>query len=189
MLDITRWPSAGNLRHLVDLYFDPAQERLRAALVNRGAMNQREFEWGVARLLNLLGVPTAWYGKGAAEGKPDLGGYIEGGPVILAECTLEKPAEKFSGLAQRTKQLQEQLGRETEVLSVVFTRADTVASEKQQAREHGLVVVGQTDLRQLLKLVESGLGTGEFLTFLEQLSSNLNFDPGMPLNGRWAPRW
>src|SRR5207253_1678207 len=135
MLDVRRWPSAGNLRYLVDRYFDPGQERLRAALLNRGVMNQHEFECGVARLLNLLGVPAAWYGKGAAPGRPDLGGYVEGGPVVLAECTLEKPSEKFSGLAERTRQLQEQLGEETEILSVVFTRADTVDSEKQQARE------------------------------------------------------
>jgi hypothetical protein len=189
MLDVKRWPSGGNLRQLVDLYFDPSQERLRAVLLNRGLMNQHEFEWGVARLLNLLGVPAAWYGKGAAPGRPDLGGYVEDGPVLLAECTLEKPSEKFSGLAERTKRLLEQLGEDTEVLPVVFTRADTVDSEKQQAREHGVVVVGQTELRDLLKFVESGMRTGEFLTYLQQLRSNVTIELGALLNGRWAPKW
>jgi len=190
MLGVSRWPSPGNLRHLVDTYFDPSQERLKAALFKRGVMNQQEFELGVTRLLNLLGLPAAWYGKGATEAKPDLGGYVEGGPVLLAECTLEKPSEKFSGLAERAKQLREQLGEDTNVLAVVFTRADTVDSEKQQAREHGLIVVGQSELRDVLKLAESGMGTAELLAYFEQLRSNIiNGDLGALLNGRWGLRW
>src|SRR5580692_529548 len=76
-LEVNRWPSAGNLRQIVDAYFDPSQEKLKEALLKRGALNQQEFEWAVARLLNLVGLPTIWYGKGAAEAKPDLAGYIE----------------------------------------------------------------------------------------------------------------
>lgn len=189
MLGAKRWPTAGNLRHLVDEYFDPSQERLKASLFSRAAKNQKEFEWGVTRLLNLLGLPATWYGKGATEGKPDLGGYVEGGPVLLAECTLERPSAKFSGLAERSKQLREQLGGETDVVAVVFTRADTVDSEKQQAREHGLIVVGQSELREMLKLVESGLGTAELLGYFEQLRSNLTIELGALLNGRWGPHW
>lgn len=185
MLDVKRWPSTGNLRHSVDLYFDPSQERLRVALFNREAMNQQEFEWGVTRLLNLLGLPATWYGKGATEGRPDLGGYIEGGPVLLAECTLEKPIVKFSGLSERSKQLREQLGGETDVVGVVFTRADTVDSERQQALEHGLIVVGQGELRHMVKLIEGGLGTAELLAYFDQLRSNLTIDLGAMLNGRW----
>jgi hypothetical protein len=82
-----------------------------------------------------------WYGKGAAAGKPNLGGYVEGGPVLLAECTLEKPIVKFSGLAERMKQVQAQIGTEANSLAVVFTRAQTVDSEKEQANEHGVVLV------------------------------------------------
>ena len=118
-----------------------------------------------------------------------MGGYVEGGPVLLAECTLEKPIVKFSGLAERSKQLREQLGGETEVVAVVFTRADTVDSERQQALEHGLIVVGQSELRDMVKLIESGLGTAELLAYFEQLRSNLTIDLGAVLNGRWAPHW
>jgi hypothetical protein len=178
MLNVKRWPTPGNLRHLIDEYFDPSQQRLKAALFSRGATNQLEFEWGVTRLLNLLGLPVAWYGKGAAGGRPDLGGYLDGGPVLLGECTLERPNAKFSGLAERSKQLREQLGGETGLMALVFTRADTVESEKLQAEEHGLIVVGHSELREMLKLVESGLGTAELLTYFGQLRSSLTI--GLP---------
>ncbi len=75
-------------------------------------------------------------------------------------------------------------------MAVVFTRADTVDSEKQQAREHGLIVVGQSELRDVLKLAESGMGTAELLAYFEQLRSNIiNGDLGALLNGRWGLRW
>lgn len=178
VLEVNRWPSAGNIRQLVDSYFDPSQERLRSALLNRGGMNQQEFEWAVARLLNMLGLSVIWYGKGVAEAKPDLAGYIEGGPVLLVECTLEKPLEKVSGLADRTKQLQEQIGSETVVFGLVFTRAQTVDSEKQHAHEHSLVVVGQDEIQELLKMLDSGSGTKEALAYIHELRSNPIFDLG-----------
>jgi hypothetical protein len=189
VLGVNRWPSAGNIRQLVDIYFDPSQERLKSALLSRGAMNPQEFEWAVARLLNLLGLPAIWYGKGAAEAKPDLAGYIEGGPVLLAECTLEKPLLKFSGLAERTKQLQEQIGSEADVLALVFTRAETVDSEKQQAHEHGLAVVGQSEIQELMKMLDSAAGTKETLAYIQGLRSNLKVELGTLLDGRWASRW
>jgi hypothetical protein len=43
--------------------------------------------------------------------------------------------------------------------------------------------VGQTELRELLKLVQSGMGTAEFLAYLEQLRSNVNIELGALLNG------
>ncbi|MGB7228462.1 MAG: hypothetical protein WBD26_11980 [Candidatus Acidiferrales bacterium] len=181
VLEVNRWPSAGNIRQLVDSYFDPSQERLKSALLNRGAMNQQEFEWAVARLLNLLGLPAIWYGKGMTEAKPDLAGYIEGGPVLLVECTLEKPLEKFSGLAERAKQLQEQIDSEAVVLGLVFTRAQTVDSEKQHAHEHSLVVVGQGEIQELLKMLDSGSGTKETLAYIQELQSNLILELGTSL--------
>lgn len=118
-----------------------------------------------------------------------MGGYVEGGPAILAECTLEKPLLKFSGLAERTKQFREHLGAGTDVLAIVFTRADTVDSEKQQAQEHGVVLVGQSELREMLKMVGSGVGMEESLAYLEELRFNQKIELGALLNNRWAPRW
>ena len=113
---------------------------------------------------------------------------MEGGPVVLAECTLEKPLQKFSALADRAKQLAEHIGGQAEVLGVVFTRADTVDSEKEQARQHGLVV-GHNELLQLLKLRESGAGTRESIGYLRELQSNLVMELGALLDARWPSRW
>jgi len=188
-LEVDCWPSAGNLRQLIDTYFDPSQEKLKSVLSDRGVMNQQEFEWAVTRLLNLLGLPAIWYGKGAAEARPDISGYVEGGPALLVECTLEKPLLKFSGLAERMKQLQAHLGAETDVLALVVTRSDTVDSEKQQAQEHGLALVGQTELREMLKMIDDGAGTKESLAYLEDLRTNVNIDLGASLNTRWVRPW
>ncbi len=190
LLETKRWPRVGDLRQIVDGYFDPSHQWLKDTISNRrGEMNPQEFEWGVVRLLNLFGVPAIWYGKGASPARPDVGAYVEGGPVLLAECTLEKPLEKFSGLAERTKQLEAQIGSEMEVLPVVFTRAEIVDSERQQGHDHGLAVVGQRELQELMKMLEAGAVTKEALSYLQELRSNLTIELGEMLNGRWAPPW
>jgi len=127
--------------------------------------------------------------RGASPARPDVGVYVEGGPVLLAECTLEKPLEKFSGLAERTKQLQAQIGSETEVLSVVFTRAEIVDSERQQGHDHGLAVVGRRELQELMKMLEAGAVAKDAVAYLQELRSNLTIGLGEMVNGRWAPRW
>lgn len=188
-LEVNRWPSAGNLRQIVDAYFDPSQEKLKESLLELGALNQQSFEWSVARLLHLVGLPATWYGKGAAEAKPDLAGYVEGGPVLLAECTLQNPSQKFSSLRERSKQLQAEIGLGTDVLALVFTRAEVVASEKQQAHDHGLVVVGFWEIQELLKMIESGAGKNEALAYLQGLRSNLMVELETILDRTWPPPW
>jgi hypothetical protein len=188
-LEVNRWPSVGNLRQMVDAYFDPSQERLRKALLDRGSTKSREFELGVARLLTLLGLPVVWYGEGATEARPDLGGYVENGPALLVECTLEKPSVKFSGLAERAKELQEQIGAEADIFAAVFTRAEPVDSEKEQALEYGVVLIGRREIEELLEMLNDGAGTLESLRYLVKIRSELRIDLGALAVERWQRPW
>ncbi len=188
-LQVDRWPTVGNLRQMVDAYFDPSQERLTKALLDRGSTKSREFELGVARLLTLLGLPVVWYGEGASEAKPDLGGYLENGPVLLVECTLEKPSVKFSGLAERAKELEEKIGTEADIFAAVFTRAEPVDSEKEQALEYGVVLVGRPEIKELLEMLNTGAGTVEALSYLVKLRSELRIELGALAVERWQRHW
>jgi hypothetical protein len=188
-LKVNRWPSVGNLRQMVDAYFDPSQERLKKALLDRGSTKSREFELGVARLLTLLGLPVVWYGEGATEARPDLGGYVENGPALLVECTLEKPSVKFSGLAERAKELQEQIGADADIFAAVFTRAEPVDSEKEQALEYGVVLIGRREIEELLEMLNDGAGTLESLRYLVKIRSELRFELGALAVERWQRPW
>jgi hypothetical protein len=146
-------------------------------------------ELGVARLFTLLGLPVVWYGEGATEAKPDLGGYVENGPVLLVECTLEKPSVKFSGLAERAKELQEKIGLEADIFAAVCTRAESVDSEKEQALEYGVVLISRSEIEELLKMLDAGVGTPPSLNYLLKLRSELRIEMGALAVERWQRHW
>ncbi len=140
---------------IVDEYFDPEHKRLRLALEYNDKRPAEEFELGVVRLLNILGIPTTWYGKTVVD-RADAVGFAQSDGstlVLLIECTREKPSEKFSPLAQRAIHLKKSLPVKTEVLPVVFTAAQVVESEVTAAAEYGLGLVGADEMQRLLELI------------------------------------
>lgn len=167
--EVTRWPHSFTLLGAMNVFFDPEHKRLREALSGRSKVKEN-FEFGVVRLLNLLGIPAIWYGKGATEGRPDLAGLVMGKTsrlVVLGECTRERPDAKLSGLSERARELRENLSDEVGVLPVVFTCAQTTESEIQKAVEHNVSLIGRDELNTLLRFLEVGKNPGEVLDFLQ----------------------
>ena len=153
--EVNRWKGAANVAVVVDRYFDPEHKHLRKLLLDRGKMRGKvtAFELGVARLMHILGIPVALYNDGAEEARPDAGGYLENERIaVLVEATLEKPIEKLSKMAERVHQLRELLPKECEILAVVFTRAVTSESERRQALDHGVVLIGHSEILELLEM-------------------------------------
>lgn len=178
-IDLRRWP-AGNLRAAVDCYFDPEHKLLRDALVG-GSHNSRKrgasqaFEMAVVRLMNILGIPLVWYGKGVADGRNDAAGLVERKEqriVILAECTTEKPEAKFSALRDRAQRLAESLGGEAEMIPVVFTQVDPPRSVFEAAADHDIALVGRTELATLFDMLSVTAREQDPLGFLKRLMSS-----------------
>jgi hypothetical protein len=178
-LEVGRWPAAATLRVAVDSYFDPDHQRLRGFVLGRESKEGQNFELGVVRLMNLLGVPLVWYGKGSTQGRPDVAAALvetdDLRVVLLGECTREKPESKFSPLADCVREIWEFLGGDNEILPVVFTPITPVASVAGQATEHGIALVGREELESLLKMLKGHTTTGEVIRFLRGLAT-------------WSPR-
>jgi hypothetical protein len=153
---INRWKESVSILGVVDEYFDPERKRLRGDLAYREKRPQEEFEQAVVRLLNVLGLPTIWYGKTVGD-RADAFSIIQSDKttLLLIECTREKPIEKFSTLAERANHLRKSLPVGAEVLPVVFTAARTVMSEAEAAVEHGLGLIGADDIDHLLGLIST----------------------------------
>jgi hypothetical protein len=180
---VNRWPQSGNTRVGLNAYFDPEHVQLNAALLGQPGKDTFTFEMAVARLLNLLGIPIVWYGKGATHSRPDLAACLledeEHNTVILGECTRHNPVEKFSPLAERAREVAHFLGGEFGVLPVVFTRAETTESEARQAAEYGISLIGRAELESLLALLGNPPAPIQVVQFLRtQLPL---FIPQMPL--------
>lgn len=176
-LEMSRWVAGAGLFAVLDDYFDSGRRKLLEGLgleTRRGApkLQARQFEAAVARLMNLLRVPLIWYGDWLAdEQRSDLGGvaYAEGEKVaVLGECTLSKPQQKFSELRRRAEELAAKLGKEAEVMTVVFTPAPAVQSEVQHAAEHSIALVGRDEFRHLLDLLQHSEDPRNVLEFLRQ---------------------
>jgi hypothetical protein len=179
-IDLRRWPGAGTLRAAVDCYFDPDHKRLKEALLgldkkdSRKAKASQTFEEATVRLMNLLGVPLIWYGgQWASSARNDAAGLLdkkEKRVVVLAECTAEKPETKFSALKDRAQKLAESVGGEAEVLPVVFTQVDPPESVFETAADHGVALVGRTELSSLFGML-SATTKEHVLDFLNRLRS------------------
>jgi len=155
-LRINRWKESASILGAVDEYFDPDRRRLRADLEYRDKRPAEEFEQAVARLLNVLDIPTIWYGK-TVNDRADVLGIVQSGKttLLLIECTREKPIEKFSTLAERANHLRKLLPTDVEVLPIVFTAARTVVSEAEVAVQYGLGLIGADEIQELLGFVSS----------------------------------
>jgi hypothetical protein len=192
-VEVNRWPGGASLRAALDDCFDPGHQHLRSVVLGPRKANAQEFEIGIARLLNLVGVPVIWYGKVPVEALPDLAGCLDlhgAKTIVLGECTLEKPEAKFSALAVRAKELQNKFAEEAELLPAVFTRTATTGSEKQHAVEHGLALAGHEEVEQLLKLLESpAAGPQSAIEFLRRLQHIWSPLLGLEDPPRWGSRW
>lgn len=62
-LPINRWKESASILGVVNAYFDAERKRLRTDLEYRDKRPSEEFEEAVVWLLNILGIPTIWYGK------------------------------------------------------------------------------------------------------------------------------
>jgi hypothetical protein len=169
-LEVNRWQYSGTLSAAIDGYFDPAHKLLREAVIGQTSKKNLSFEMGIVRLLNVLGIPAIWYGKGTVEGRPDLAaGVVTTGAarlVVLGECTREKPTEKFSGLRGRARELRETYPNQLRVLPVVFTPSHVTDSELLQAADYGVSLIGSKQLEILLSLLEAPTNPGQVLDFL-----------------------
>jgi hypothetical protein len=182
-IDLRRWPAAGSLRAAVDCYFDAEHKFLRQSLfgenqkINKGHASQA-FEMAVVRSMNLLGIPLVWYGKGVSVGRNDAAGVVDrkqGRVVVLAECATEKPEAKFSALRDRAQKLGGWLAGEAEVLPVVFTQVDPPWSVFEAAVDHGIALVGRTELGTLFNMLPAITREKDALGFLKGLRSSIQF--------------
>jgi len=174
-LEIGRWPGLMHLRVAVNSYFDP-QNLLADLLKGKGkGKEQDNFELGVIRLLNLLGIPAAWYGQGALERRSDAAAYVKLNRrrfVFLCECTVESPDRKFSPLKERAEQLDKHLKGEAEVRPLLFCPTEPVDSQYRDANEHGITLIGKKQLSELTKLLETGLDSDATVRTLEKFKSS-----------------
>ncbi len=180
-IDLRRWPGAGTLRASIDCYFDPDRKHLQEALFGQKKKGKnageasRAFEMAVVRLMNLLGIPLVSYSKGASPRRSDAAGLVdqkEKRVVVLAECTLEKPEAKFSALNDRAHDLAQLVGGEAKLLPVVFTQVDPPKSVFETATDHGVALVGRTELSSLFEMLPATTRE-DVLDFLNRLRSVL----------------
>jgi hypothetical protein len=122
---------------------------LKAGLFRLSKTGNQDFEKAATRLLTLLGIPAINYSS-ADDRRPDIGAILirsDKKPlVLLAECTRERPIEKFSALRERASELSELLQNQADILSWVFAQCDPVAGDYESASEHGLALVGRREL-------------------------------------------
>ena len=175
-ISLRRWPEATTVRAAVDCFFDPGHKRLNETLLGKGCTagykgkTSESFEHACVRLMNLLGVPLVWYGgKWAQPGRNDAAGVVltdRDRMVVLAECTAEKPEAKFSAVQTRSQQLAEDLPGEAEVLPVVFTQIEPGDPEFENAKRHGIALVGREQLEHLLTMLSSTPPIEDALSYL-----------------------
>ncbi len=183
---MNRWRGAANVAVVVDRYFDPEHEHLRGLLLDRKKGKVSPFELGVARLMYILGIPVALYNEGAEEARPDAGGYLEKERIaILVEATLEKPIEKFSKMAERVHQLRELLPKECGILAAVFTRAETSESERRQALDHNVVLIGHSEIVELLEMTKTKTSASLVLEYFEGVMTKT----ALKASGVWQSFW
>jgi hypothetical protein len=186
--EVNRWHDAANAAVVVDRYFDPKHEHLRRLLLDRGRVKGKvsPFELGVARLMFILGIPVALYNEGAEEARPDAGGYLEKERIaVLVEATLEKPIEKFSKMAERVHQLRALLPNECRILAAVFTRAETSESERRQAIDHNVVLIGHSEILELLEMTKTKTNAALVLKYFEGVMTKT----ALEASGVWRSPW
>jgi hypothetical protein len=154
----------------VDSYFDPGRENLKRVLVGARNASAGQFEHAVVRLMNLLRLPTIWYGKDTEESRNDaaavLGREGDSPLVFLAEFTTDKPLKKLTMCKDRSRRLQEHLGDDAEVIALLVARGDVAEADIQAAATDGTILIGRADLTQLLKRIGEPTAQEETLRYL-----------------------
>jgi len=192
-LEIGRWPGLMELRVAINSYFDPGHKLLADLLKSSGqGKEQNNFELGVVRLLNLLGIPVTWYSQKTAQRRSDAVGYVEVNGkrvVVLCECTIESPDRKFSALKERASHLHHHLHGEAEVRPLLFCPTDPIASDYERAKEHGITLVGKAELSQLVEMLEKAVDAEATLKAFEQFNRALDFGGLFWTPSRFSPRF
>jgi len=173
-----RWDRTATIEAAMDNFFDPDYVGLKKML--EGNRKRREdFEFGVMRLLNLLRIPVTWYGQGADDARPDLAGTIRHGEhhvtIVLVECCLEKPEQKYSGLRQRAELLGRKLGVNCANLLIVATPAQPPLTDYKRAAETGISLVGRSEIDQLLGMLAGRITRRSVLSYLRSLQNGLAY--------------
>ncbi|HVP52093.1 MAG TPA: hypothetical protein VMT05_08300 [Terriglobales bacterium] len=174
---VTRWRGTENWRVAADKYFDGEQRKLEAQLQARG--ESQEFEQGIVRLLALLGLPTIWYGGKHFHSRPDLAASftIDGERfVLVGECVGQKPSTKFTPLLARLEELRTYLGvNSVTILPVVFTPCDVSPADIRDASHDGIIILGKSQLAELLVGAAQNWSVKQVLQYLESLLSVSTF--------------
>ncbi len=178
---IRRWAGTTNWKIQVQEYFDRGREILKRGLEAR--KEPTDFEHAVSRLLNELKLSAIWYGDRQYQDRSDLAACIEHKNqwiVVLGECTVQKPSVKFTQLLTRKKELERPLQGEVRIIPVVFTSSTLSGSDKKQAREDGIVLVGADELAAMLNGVKQEWGPAEVIDYLNELLTE-----SLDLSGPW----
>jgi hypothetical protein len=149
----TRWKDTISLRVVLDSYFDPGHAGLRKLLQST---KPDDFECGVVKLLNILGVPAIWYGKLFNDRSDSAAVFqFEGKNLaLLIECTRQKPANKFTPLLVRAKELETQLHGECEVVPIVFVTSAVSTADFEQAASDKIILADSVTVNELLELLK-----------------------------------
>ncbi len=152
--DFQCWTDTLSVRAAADAHFDPEHLKLRAALLST---DNHDNEYGVVRLLNLLGIPAVWYGHGYD--RSDAMAVFEeweGRTIaLLIEVTRQKPSNKFTPLLGRAQAFREALKGQAEVLPMVVVTSEASSADFQQAHMDGILLCDSKTLGQLLDLLRS----------------------------------
>ena len=165
---VKRWSGTSNWRVAVDRYFGEGPQALDLILAERKVAEW--FESGVARLFGLLGIPAVWYGGKNFQDRPDIAATFElrgEWIVVLGECTMHKPTDKFAMLLTRTKQLEAALGRQALVIPVVFTNTEVSSADKNHAQRDGISLVGREELLTLQSMIAKCAPASDVVSYLE----------------------
>jgi hypothetical protein len=155
-LRVNRWNASASILGALDEYFDSDHALLRAALKWNPGKKSDDFELAVVRLLNVLGISAIWYGKTVDPDRADAACVVHADHstvLLLIECVRNKPDEKFSALAERSRHLKNDLQIAAEVIPVVFTAARAIEPEITAAGQYGVGLIGADEIEQLLELI------------------------------------
>jgi hypothetical protein len=139
--------------------FDAAFDSLRYQLFEEGRPRKdaRHFEQGVSALLHMLGFSALHIGS-AIDDAPDILAVTPRGQIVAVECTtgLLDQGNKLSKLVRRTELLRRSLlssgARNTKVVAIIVSALgmQDVRADFQKAHEHGVLVLCNEELRDLV---------------------------------------
>lgn len=148
-----------NLRQAVYEVFDPQLEALKAFVNGQGRETSRDFEKGIAFLVNLLGfaiVPFSIIPQ-LADG-PDVIASTPNGNAVVIECTIGHLTEnnKLAKLVRRTNLLKEKLRlaghghlKVQPLIVSLLSRAE-LQVELDEAGKHNVAVISKEELQKLI---------------------------------------